>query len=191
MSKILLVVGATGVGKTTIIKHLINLDKRFIYISPFTTRPSRGVDDDKIVVNDVTIDNMWRKGEFLCINHVYGTRCATPRQPIEQALKEGNFHVLYWPIGRVSVMTAAFPNQLYIVYVLPPSIEALQQRLVRDDRDAKGHRLRSARKELEMLESSRYSEIYDFEIVSEENQVSKVAQTIYANYLRQLFPQQP
>ncbi|MEK7070066.1 MAG: hypothetical protein AAB962_03350, partial [Patescibacteria group bacterium] len=61
----------------------------------------------------------------------------------------------------------------------------------RDNRDAEGHRLRSARKELEMLESSRHSEIYDFEIVPEENQVLKIAQTIYANYLQQFFPQQP
>lgn len=189
--KILLILGTSGVGKSTIIKKLQTLDKRFVYISPFTTRPSRGLDEEKITVTDEVVDELWRKGDLLCINEIHGIRCATPRQPIERALKESNFPILDWPISRVSVMTEAFPNQLYIVYISPPSIEALQQRLASDNRDPDGHRLRSAREELEALESSRQAGIYDFEIVSEENQVQKVAQSIYENYLQQCFRSQP
>ena len=191
MSKFLLLLGPSGVGKSSIIEELIRLDSRFVYISPFMTRPLREGEKNKISISGKEMDEMSERGEFLIINELYGVRYATPRLPIEQALAIGNFPILDWPINRVCVMTEAFPNQLYIVYVSPPSIEALQQRLARDDRDAEGHRLRSARKELEMLKSSRHSEIYDFEIVSEENQVSKVAQTIYASYLQQFFPQQP
>jgi len=36
--KILLVMGPSGVGKTAAIKELINLDSRFRYIQPHTTR---------------------------------------------------------------------------------------------------------------------------------------------------------
>lgn len=190
MSKFLLLLGPSGVGKSSIIEELIRLDSRFVYISPFMTRPLREGEKNKISVSGEEMDEMSERGEFLVINELYGVRYATPRQPIEQALKDDNFPVLDWPIGRVSVMTEAFPNQLYIVYISPPSIEALQQRLARDDRDTDGHRLRSAREELEALESSRHAGIYDFEIVSEENQVPKVAQMIYANYLRQFFSQQ-
>ncbi|MCL5257728.1 MAG: hypothetical protein M1505_00620 [Patescibacteria group bacterium] len=191
MSKFLLLLGPSGVGKNSIIDELIRLDSRFVYISPFMTRPLRKGERNKISVSGGEMDEMLERGEFLVINELYGVRYATPRQPIEQALKEGNFPVLDWPIGRVSVMTEAFPDQLYIVYISPPSIEALQRRLARDDRDTNGHRLRSAREELEVLESSRHAGIYDFEIVSEENQVPKVAQTIYASYLQQFFRQQP
>jgi len=155
------------------------------------TRPLRKGERNKISISGEEMDEMSERGEILVINELYGVRYATPRQPIEQALKNNDFPVLDWPINRVSVMTEAFPNQLYIVYISPPSIEALQQRLARDDRDTDGHRLRSAREELEALESSRQVGTYDFEIVSEENQVPKVAQTIYTNYFQQFFPQQP
>jgi len=191
MSKFLLLLGPSGVGKSSIIEELIRLDNRFVYISPFMTRSLREGERNKISISGEEMDEMSEQEKFLVINELYGVRYATPRQPIEQALKEGNFPVLDWPIGRVSVMTEAFPNQLYIVYITPPSIEALRQRLARDDRDADGHRLRSAHKELEALESSRHSGIYDFEIVSEENQVPKIAQMIYANYPQQFFPQKP
>lgn len=191
MSKFLLLLGPSGVGKSSIIEELIRLDSRFVYISPFMTRLLREGEKNKISISGEEMDEMSERGEFLVINELYGVRYATPRQPIEQALKEGDFPVLDWPISRMSVMTEAFPDQLYVVYISPPSIEALQQRLARDNRDADGHRLRSAREELEALESSRQVGIYDFEIVSEENQVPKVAQTIYANYLQQFFPQKP
>ena len=191
MSKFLLLLGPSGVGKSSIIEELIRLNSRFVYISPFMTRPLRKGERNKISISGEEMDEMSERGEILVINELYGVRYATPRQPIEQALKNNDFPVLDWPINRVSVMTEAFPNQLYIVYISPPSIEALQQRLARDDRDTDGHRLRSAREELEALESSRQVGTYDFEIVSEENQVPKVAQTIYTNYFQQFFPQQP
>lgn len=190
MSKFLLLLGPSGVGKSSIIEELTRLDSRFIYISPFMTRPLREREKNKISISGEEMDEMSGQGEFFVINELYGVRYATPRQPIEQALKDNNFPVLDWPISKVSVMTEAFPSQLYIVYISPPSIEALRQRLARDDRDTDGHRLRSARQELEALESSGHLGIYDLEIISEENQVLKVAQTIYANYLQQFFPQQ-
>lgn len=191
MSKFLLLLGSSGVGKSSIIEELIRLDSRFVYISPFMTRPLREGEKNKISISGEEMDEMSERGEFLVINELYGVRYATPRQPIEQALKDDNFPVLDWPISRMSVMTEAFPNQLYVVYISPPSIEALQQRLARDNRDTDGHRLRSAHEELKAQGSSMHNGIYDFEIVSEENQVPKVAQTIYANYLQQFFPQQP
>ena len=189
MSKFLLLLGPSGVGKNSIIEELIRLDNRFVYISPFITRSLREGEKNKISISDEEMDEMWRRGELLVINELYGIRYATPRLPIEQALTEGNFPVLDWPISRIGVMTRAFPNQLCVVYISPPSIEALQQRLAKDGRDADGHRLRNAREELEAYGSSRYSGVCDFEIISEENQVPKIAQAIYAKYL-QLFRQQ-
>ena len=191
MSKFLLLLGPSGVGKSSIIEELIRLDSRFVYISPFMTRPLREGERNKISISGEEMDEMSERGEFLVINELYSVRYATPRQPIDQALKDGNFPVLDWPISRMSVMTEAFPNQLYVVYISPPSIEALQQRLAIDNRDTGGHRLRSAHEELKAQESSMHNGIYNFEIVSEENQVLKVAQTIYANYLKKFFSQQP
>lgn len=190
MSKFLLLLGPSGVGKSSIIEELIRLDSRFVYISPFMTRPLREGEKNKISISGEEMDEMWNRGELLVINELYGVRYATPRLPIVQALAQSNFPVLDWPISRIEVLTQAFPNQLCVMYVSPPSIEALRQRLDKDGRDTDGHRLRSAREELEAYESSRYIGICNFEIVSEENQVPKIAHAIYTNYL-QFLHQQP
>jgi guanylate kinase len=189
MSKLLLLLGPSGVGKSSIIEELLRLNSRFVYISPFITRPLREGEKDKISISGEEMDKMWNRGELLVINELYGIRYATPRLPILQALAQSNFPVLDWPISRMDVMTRAFPGQLHVVYVLPPSIEDLRQRLSKDGRDTNGHRLRSAQEELEAYKSSRYIGICNFEIVAEENQVPKIAHAIYTNYLQSL--QQP
>lgn len=190
MNKLLLILGVSGVGKSSIIKELLALDSRFVYIVPYTTRPSRGVEDTKVSISNEAMDDLWSRGELLSINEIYGIRCGTPRSSIVQALEHDKFPVLDWPLSCLGVMEMAFLNQFYAVYVIPPSIEALRQRLAKDGRDTAEHRLLSAREELRVYESSRYIGICNLKIVAEENQVPKIAYAIYTNYL-QILHQQP
>jgi len=183
MSKFLLLLGVSGVGKSCIIEELIKIDDRFTYISPYVTRPLRDGEKNKIHISGEEMDEMWSRQELLVINELYGIRYATPRLPIVKALAQKKFPVLDWPISRLEIMTQAFPDQLYVVYVLPPSIEVLKQRLAKDGRDKDGHRLRSAQEELELYKSSRHVEVCNLEVVTEENQVRVIARTIYTNYL--------
>ncbi|MCG2688206.1 hypothetical protein L6250_01035 [Candidatus Parcubacteria bacterium] len=182
MSKFLLLLGVSGVGKSSIIEELTKLDSRFVYISPYMTRPLRDGEKNKIPITNEQMDEMWKKNELLAINELYGIRYATPRLPIIQALNEKNFPVLDWPISKIRTMRQAFPNQLYVVYIVPPSIEVLQQRL-KDGRDKDGSRLINAKEELSAYWASQYKGCYDFEIVSEVDQIIKVAQAIYKKYI--------
>lgn len=185
MSKFLLLLGPSGVGKSAIIDELSKLDKRFIYISPYMTRPLRPGEKNKVAVSNEQMDEMWRRGELLVINELYGgIRYGTPRLPIVEALATGNFPVLDWPINRLEVMTQAFPYQLFVVYVSPPSIDVLRQRLAKDGRDADGMRLANATEELQQFWSSKYVGAYDYEIVSEDDRVVEIAEAIYSNYLK-------
>ncbi len=182
MGKLLLVLGVSGVGKSSIIKELLALDKRFVYIVPFTTRPSRGAEDTKISISNEAMDDLWIRGELLSINEIHGIRCGTPRSSIVQALGQGNIPVLDWPLSCLEVMRLAFPNQLYVVYVLPPSIEILQQRLIKEGRHDDGDRFQNACRELEAYKSFE-TRICDLEIVSEEDKISEIAQRVYVGYL--------
>lgn len=186
MNKLLLILGVSGVGKSSIIKELITLDSRFSYIAPFTTRPSRGAIDTKICISGEAMDDLWDRGKLLSVNEVHGIRCGTPRSPIVRALKRGKIPLLDWPLSFIEVMKHAFPNQLYVVYVLPPSLEILQQRLIGDGRHMEGNRLQNAHKELETYMSSESVAILDLEIVSEENRIPEIAQEIYSGYLSNL-----
>lgn len=183
MNKFLLISGPSGVGKSSIINELLLLDDRFVYISPFTTRVLRKGEKDKISISDQKMDEMWKKGELLTINELYNIRYATPIIPITQALAADKFPVLDWPINKMEIMAKTFPDQLYVVYVLPPSIEVLKRRLSKDGRDLDGLRFRSACRELEAYKLSQYSGICNFEIIGKENQKKKITQTIYYNYI--------
>lgn len=186
MSKFLLLLGPSGVGKTSIIRQLRQLDSRFVYISPYVTRSLRDGETDKIPIGRAQIDEMWARGELLSVNHIYDVCYATPLAPIVEALKTEAFPLLDWPVQRIDVVRRAFPGLTHCVYVAPPSVEVLRHRLGKDGRDPDGMRFRYACEELEQFWSSRYAGVYDCSVVLEEGEVFAVANGIYDEFLRAL-----
>jgi guanylate kinase len=186
MSKFLLLLGPSGVGKSSIIEELIRLDDRFVYISPYTTRPLRAGEVNKISIGMVEMKEMEKQGKFLVINKLYDISYATPRTPIEEALTTGKFPVLDWPVSNLRIMTSTFPARLFLVYISPPSIEVLKKRLSKDGRDGDGKRLKRGQEELEVYWSSQHAQVYDLEVVAEENMVSSIANEIYKAYRKSI-----
>ncbi len=182
MNKFLLLLGPSGVGKSTIIKELRATDDRFVYISPYITRPLREGETDKISVSNETMDEMASRGEFLVINEIYGIRYATPKQPILDALDGGKFPVLDWPVHRIGIMEEAFGGRLYRVYVSPPNLEELRVRIDKDGRDKDGSRYNEASKELARFWAGEYDGICDLKIVSRDGQIPELSGQIYAEY---------
>jgi len=183
MTKFLLLLGPSGVGKTSIINELKYLDDRFNYISPCITRPLRSGEKDKIFITNKIMDEMDSKGMFLAINEVYGIRYATPRLPITEALEKGRFPVLDWPIGKMDIMRKAFPGKLLTVYIEPPSLDDLRERLGRDGRDTSGTRYEEAVVELTKLWKGDFDGQYDFRTISQSEEIRSIARQIYNRYV--------
>jgi guanylate kinase len=186
VNKFLLLLGPSGVGKSSIIQELKNTDERFIYISPYTTRSLRDGETDKIFVSDDVMNDMKSRGEFLTINEIYGVRYATPIKPIINALDTGKFPVLDWPIQKIDLLTKSFPGRLYVVYISPPSLGELRVRMNKDYRDIDGSRLDSATKELEQFWNGKYDEFCDLKIVSRTGLLPKITKQIYSKYLESM-----
>ncbi len=189
MSKFLLLLGPSGVGKSAIIERLISMDSKFVYISPYMTRQLRTGETNKIPVSDERMDEMEKDGDLLAVNVLFGNiRYGTPRLPIEEALRSGAYPILDWPIERISIMTEAFAKRLFIVYVLPPSLEILRKRLELDGRDLSGARLEAAKRELRKYQAEYKLEgIYHLEVVSHESGLAEVASKILSSYLESLW----
>lgn len=182
-SKFLLLLGVSGVGKSTIIHELRKLDPRFVYISPFMTRELRSGETDKIPTTDAQMDEMERQGKLLVVNELYGIRYATPWEPIEQAFTREQFPLLDWPIDRLHIMRHAFPGKLFTVYVEPPNAETLRRRLA-DGRDPKEKRMDAATAELATLARGTYDDLIDHRVVNSDGEAASVAYVIYHEYIR-------
>lgn len=184
-TKFLLLLGPSGVGKSTIIWALREMDDRYVYISPYTNRPLREGETDKVNVSDADMDRMMAAGELLVVNEKFNWRYATPRGTILDAFAVHNYPLLDWPVDRISIMREAFGDRLYVVYVAPPSIEELEARLGNDSRDSDGTRLRAAEAELKSYYAGEFSPFCDLEVVSD-GDIKELARKIHAAYLGSL-----
>jgi len=184
-SKFLLILGVSGVGKSTIIKELKKLDNRFTYISPLMTRGRRTGEIEKIPIRNSELDRLERENKLIAINELYGVRYATPREPIELAFRQENFPVLDWPIDRLSIMQQIFPGRLYTVYVEPPGIDILKRHL-EDGRDKNRKRINAALRELSAVRKGTYDDCIDYRVINHEGSISKIAHSIYKSYLKLL-----
>lgn len=182
-TKFLLLLGPSGVGKSTIIRGLRLLDNRFSYIAPYTTRRLRPGESDKIPVSDVDFDILERRGMFLTVNHLYGVRYGTPREPIEAAFRNNLFPVLDWPLNQLQVMEENYPGRILPVYLTPPSIDALQQRLS-DGRDPSAARLTAGVSELLSVSQAPHSIRY--KVINYDGMADATVQEVYRIYMSSL-----
>lgn len=185
-SKLLLLLGPSGVGKTTIISKLRSLEDRFDYISPYITRTLRPGESDKIAVSKIEFRKMEAEGRFLAVNELYGTYYGTPRHLITTSFAAGRFPVLDWPVQQLSIMQKEFGDRMLSVYVEPPDVDELARRL-NDGRDKEGARLKSALVELELLRNGVWQSSIDLRVVSCVGQQGEIARRIYDVYLSKVF----
>ena len=181
-AKLLVLLGPSGTGKSSMIGKLKSFDRRYSYISPYVTRPLRAGEVDKMTISREELLSLQRNEGLLAVNEVYGALYGTPRDPIELAFREGIFPVLDWPIDRLDILEQAFPGRLYRVYIEPPSTGVLWRHL-QDGRDPNEERFRTALAELAAIRRGVYERAIDLRIVNPENCLDSTARRIHAHYL--------
>jgi guanylate kinase len=192
-TKFLLLLGPSGIGKSTVIRQLQELDPRFIYIKPFTTRPLRNEERDKIHISVEELLTLRDQNRLVALNHLYGNYYGTPLDPIEQAFKEGNFPVLDWPVQKMETMRRFFDRRLVSVYLYVEETEEMAARLEKDSRDQTGERFSAGRAELVEFFRGDFDGVIDYKIRNEKQEPVITAGLIYDLYLKEAgcenFPQ--
>lgn len=132
------VAAPSGAGKSSLVKALLELDSHLAVSVSHTTRPPRGQEVDGReyhFVDTVTFREMAARGAFFEWAEVHGNLYGTSRPAIEQRLAEGEDVVLEIDWQGALQIKRLFPNAV-LIFILPPSWDELEQRLLRRGEDA-------------------------------------------------------
>ena len=164
--RMLVISGPSGSGKSTICRRLL-ADARIEFSVSATTRPPRAGEVDGRDYHFLTPQQFQAKveaGEFIEWAEVHGNRYGTLRAPLDRALAEGHFFLLEVDVqGGAKLKALGFPG-IY-VFIAPPDMETLRQRLVGRGTDAPAvieRRLEKAHQEMNARER------YDHVIVNDD-----------------------
>ncbi len=150
----LVISAPSGAGKSTITRALLASEPALALSVSATTRAPRPGEREGEHYNfrsPEAFAAMVAAGELLEWAEVFGRCYGTPRAPVEQALSAGRDVAfdIDWQGHRQLV--AALPGDVVSVFILPPSLEALDQRLrarAGDDAAEIARRMQAARDEI-------------------------------------------
>ncbi|MDE0050520.1 MAG: guanylate kinase [Rhodospirillales bacterium] len=130
----------SGAGKTTITRRLVELEGGGVEISiSHTTRPKRPDEmdgRDYHFVDQAAFARLRERGEFLESAEVFGHWYGTTRDPVERARGAGRDVVFDIDWQGSQQLAEAVRGDLVRVFILPPSLQALEQRLNRRAQDS-------------------------------------------------------
>jgi guanylate kinase len=158
----------SGAGKTTIYRAALNQIAGLEFSVSLTTRAPRNGEADGVDYSFVSEEEFKRRqssGDLAEWARVFEASYGTPRAPLEAAIASGRDILLDIDIQGARQIRAKYPRDSVSIFVLPPSLEELAERLrgrgTEDDAKIR-HRLDKARDEAEA-----YPE-YDYLIINAE-----------------------
>ena len=164
--KTFIISGPSGVGKGTIVKALLEgRDDIYLSISA-TTREPRSGEQDGVHYHfiDVTrFRDLIEEDAFLEYAEYVGNFYGTPKRFVDRAMERGQDVILEIDVQGAMQVSAKRPDAIKI-FVVPPSWEALEQRLRdrgTDSEEKLQKRLVRAKVELQAAESYQYMVIND------------------------------
>lgn len=129
--RLFIVSGPSGVGKSTLIERFLREDDQSTFSVSCTTRPKRPHEiegKDYYFIEQERFEKLAGEDYFLEWERVHGYFYGTPGQPILEPLERGVDVVLDVDVkGALAVREKC--AHAYLIFIEPPSVEALVQRL--------------------------------------------------------------
>ncbi len=157
----------SGTGKTSVVEKLLASDGRLLRALTATTRPPREAEvngKDYLFLSMEEFEAKKKNGFFAESALVHGYWYGSPREQIDQGLHRGKWVVLNVDVQGGLTIKAAYP-QAVLIFLLPPSMEALEERLRgrrTDTEEVIRERLENARAEMAVAPQ------YDYVVVNDD-----------------------
>ena len=156
----------SGAGKTTIAKALVEGRDDVVFSVSTTTRPARNHEVDGVdyhFLSEPKFRAMIEADEFVEWAEVHGHLYGTSRKTLQKALDDGLFLILDIDVQGAMQMRKHVQDAV-LVFVLPPSADALVERLTErgtEGEDTVSRRIKNARDELDQASQ------FDYVVVNE------------------------
>jgi len=169
---LVVVSGPSGVGKSTVVRRLLKLDKNLKLSVSATTRPPRPGEthgEHYFFITQAEFDKKVKKDEFLEWAKVHNYYYGTLHSVIKEDLVKGKTVVCEVDVqGAASIKQVVEEGRLaasaVFVFLIPPSVDILAFRLKKrktEDEEVVNYRLRAAIAELQVMEK------YDYIVVND------------------------
>lgn len=149
MNPMLIVISApSGAGKSTLCDRLLQDYPETVYSISYTTRRPRGEEEDGVdyhFVSDEAFDRLVAEHAFLEYASVHGNRYGTLEAPVRQAFEDGLSVIMDIDVkgaeqirNKIEDLPDEDPLQegFVDIFILPPSVEELRERLLARGEDA-------------------------------------------------------
>ena len=175
----------SGGGKTTIAHKLLSARKDLGYSVSCTTRPPREGEVNGQDYHFLGVEKFkggQDAGEFAESAEVHGHLYGTLRAEVARVLSSGRHVIMDIDVQGAQQFSAAFPESV-LIFILPPSADALVERLTaRGTEDANSliRRFRSAKEELKSID------LYEYVVVNDriDSAVAAISSIIDAEALK-------
>ncbi|MGG6240693.1 guanylate kinase [Nodosilinea sp. AN01ver1] len=171
LGRLIVFTGPSGVGKGTLLRslrHRYPMLKLSVSATTRAPRPGEVDGQDYYFVSREAFQEMVARGELLEWAEFAGNFYGTPKAPVLREIEAGHWVILEIELEGARQVRETFPNALQL-FVLPPSIEELENRIRlrgKDADDAIERRLQRARVEIDAASE------FDEQIVNDDLEVA-------------------
>jgi guanylate kinase len=170
--RVFIVSAPSGAGKSTLVAKLLAEVPDLVFSISYTTRKPRGNERNGVeyfFVTEPVFEKMIAEGQFVEYARVFDHYYGTARHTLEAALEPGKDLLLDIDTEGASQVKTKLPDAVSI-FIMPPSFEALHERLKRrqlDNEETIQKRLRWASE----IEVHRFKS-YDYVVINEDLKLS-------------------
>ena len=175
----------SGSGKTTLCKALQLVEPEIEWSISYTTREKRSIEQngvDYFFISDEEFEDLIIQGYFVEWQNVHGFYYGTSVSNLENAIENDKIMLIEMDVKGSMSIKKLFPDQTFSIFIMPPSISQLRERLRSRGTDSERRiniRLKRFQEEMEFREK------FDYVMINEDLDLAKIELQKTINKLKQ------
>ena len=175
----------SGSGKTTLCKALQLVEPEIEWSISYTTREKRSIEEngvDYFFISEKEFEDLIIQGHFVEWQNVHGFYYGTSVSNLENAIKNDKIMLIEMDVKGSMSIKKLFPDQTFSIFIMPPSISQLRERLRSRGTDSERRiniRLKRFQEEMEFRKK------FDYVMINEDLDLAKIELQKTINKLKQ------